>query len=214
MDERAAIATVHRTIIERYPMYHEDPAFEAWLFGKAGTDQERIAEYLDTLADYGILDGEGMISGDYMAMPDPSAMIDEMRARLDALDGRTREVLRVASVEGPTFSSEVLAHLDGAGQEEITGAIDRAIDAGIVRADGGEGMFVAASRRYRFHPLLIRDLLYEELAGDRRAELHRRAIEFLSGELERNSEPGAREMIGQLIEEHNRHGSRPAGSPE
>ena len=213
MDETQSIAEVHRTIIERYPMYREDPAFEAWLLRKAGTDEEKIAEYLDTLADFGYLDGEGMICGEYTAVPDPARVLEEMRTRLDRLDGATREALRVASVEGPTFSAEVLAWLGGSSDGEATSGIDRAVEAGIVRPDGGEAMFITASRRYRFHPLQLRDLLYEELPGDRRAELHRRAIEFLSAELERNEEPGAREMIGQLIEEHNRHASRPAGSP-
>jgi len=114
MDETQARAEVHRTIIERYPMYHEDPAFEAWMFDRTGSDAGKIAEVLDALAAYGYLDGEGMVTGNYAAMPDPSAMTDEMRGRLDAIDGRTRELLRIASVEGPTFSAEVLAHIDGA----------------------------------------------------------------------------------------------------
>lgn len=212
MDESRAISEVHRTIIERYPMYREEPAFESWLYRKAGVDTERIAEYLDTLADYGILDGEGMIHGDYAAMPDPSGMVEDMRKRLDALDERTRAVLRVASIEGPTFSAEVVAYLDEAPLDEVSATIDRAIESGVVHADGGEAMFAASSRRYRFHPLQLRELLVEEIASDHRVELHRRAIEFLTRELERSREPGAREMIGQLIEEHSREMSRPAGS--
>jgi predicted ATPase len=212
MDEKTSIAEVHRTIIERYPMYHEDPAFEAWLHGKAGTDVEKIEDYLDTLADYGYIDGEGMVCGDYTTMPDPSRILDDIRARLDRLGRDARELLRVASVEGPTFSLEVLSHLRGCPAENASRAIDDAVDAGIVRADGSEEMFASASGRYRFYPLQVREVLYEELAGGERAELHRRAVEFLTDELERNEEPGSREMIGQLIEEHNRHASRPAGS--
>jgi predicted ATPase len=213
MDEKTSIAEVHRTIIERFPMYKEDPAFETWLFGKAGTDLEKVEEYLDVLADYGYIDGEGVVRGDYRKAPDPSRVLEEIAARLDGLDGATRELLRVASIEGPTFSAEVLAHLQNCAPEEAQRSISAAIDAGIIQADGSEAMFAAASNRYRFHPMQMRDILYEELPGGRRAELHRRAIEFLSEELGRNTEPGAREMIGQLIEEHNRHGSRPAGSP-
>ena len=74
MDETKARAEVHRTIIERYPMYHEDPAFEAWLFHRAGRDVGKVAKYLDALAAYGLLDGEGMVSADYAAMPEPSAL--------------------------------------------------------------------------------------------------------------------------------------------
>lgn len=214
MDETKSIATVHRTIIERYPMYHEDPAFEAWLFSKAGTDVERIEEYLDTLHDFGYIDGEGMVCGDYTAMPDPSGMVAEMQRRLDGLDESTRDLLRIASVEGPTFSTEVLAHLSDRSIEEVEQAICKAVEEGVFHHDGAESMFTSASGRYRFRPLQLRDLLYDELPGGRRAELHRRAITFLSEELERNDEPGAREMIGQLIEEHNRHASRPAGSPQ
>lgn len=214
MDETQARAEVHRTIIERYPMYHEDPAFEAWMFDRTGSDAGKIAEVLDALAAYGYLDGEGMVTGNYAAMPDPSVMTEEMRGRLDAIDGRTRELLRIASVEGPTFSAEVLAHIDGASVADVDASIARAIDSGVVQPDGGEAMFISSSARYRFHPQIVRDMLYHELPGDRRAELHRRAIEFLSSELEQTTEPGAREMIGQLIEEHNRHASRPAGSAE
>lgn len=214
MDEKQSIAEVHRIIIERYPMYKEDPAFEAWLHGKAGTDQEKLEEYLDTLADYGYLDGEGMVCGDYARLPDPSGILDEMKGRLAALDEPTREVLRTASVEGPTFSTEVLARLHECELADCERMIARAVESDIVRRDGSEGMFASASHRYRFHPLQMREMLYEELPGGRRAELHRRAIEFFSEELERNGEPGTREMIGRLIEEHNRHASRPAGSPE
>jgi predicted ATPase len=214
MDEKTSIAEVHRTIIERYPMYKEDPAFEAWLLRKAGTDVERIEEYLDTLHDYGYIDGEGMVTGEYTKAPEPASMLEEIQRRLDALDDTTRSTLRIASVEGPTFSTEVLARLCGGSAGDAEHAVAAAVDAGVVQPDGSEGMFASASKRYRFYPLQMRDLLYEELAGGQRAELHRRAIEFLSEELERTREPGAREMIGQLIEEHNRHASRPAGSPE
>ena len=214
MNESNNIAAIHLVVIERYPMYKEDPAFEAWLQDKAGTDQETIEVYLDTLADYGYLDGEGMICGDYTRLPDPSRVVEDMKSRIAALDAGTREVLRAASVEGPTFSAEVVARLLEGESGGVDSAIAAALAADVIREDGDEPLYEAASRSYRFHPLQLRDILYDELPGDRRAELHRRAIEFLTDEAGRATEPGKREMISQLIDEHNQHASRPAGSPE
>lgn len=214
MDENHKIAEIHRAIIERYPMYQKDPAFETWLHDKAADNAETVEEYLDALSDYGYLDGEGMICGDYTSMPDPSGILDDMKSRLDVLDPASRDVLRAASVEGPTFSAEVVTVLMDGAQADVERAIETAIAADVIRPDGDEGLYAGASRSYRFHPLQLRDMLYGELPGDRRAELHRRTIEFLMTESERATEPGRREMISQLIDEHNQHASRPAGSPE
>jgi predicted ATPase len=214
MNETQSIATIHTVIIERYPMYKENPAFEAWLMKMAGTNEERIEEYLDTLSDFGYIDGEGMLCGDYTAVPEPSTVVDEMAKRLDRLDEPTRDVLRAASVEGPAFSTAFVARILERPASELTEAFSAAEAAKVIRRDGTGDVFAGAAQRFRFYPLQLRDTLYDELPGDRRAELHRLAITYLTDEIERNAEPGAREMMRQLIDEHNQHASRPAGSPE
>ncbi|MBC8145986.1 MAG: hypothetical protein H7X80_10400 [bacterium] len=214
MDGKLNTDAVHTTIIECYPMYKEDPAFESWLLSKAGSNEERVEEYLDTLSDYGYIDGEGMINGDYTMVPDPAGVVDDMKNRLDRLDAESRDVLRAASVEGPAFSAEFVAKILDQPVESVASAISRAASAGVVRGDGSEDLYLGATDSFRFYPLQLRDMLYDEVPGDQRAEFHMRAIEFLTEEIKRNTEPGAREMMQQMIAEHNQYSSRPAGTSD
>jgi hypothetical protein len=59
----------------------------------------------------------------------------------------------------------------------------------------------------------LRDVLYEELSEEERMRLHDAFVEFLSHELDRVDDGGAREMLQQMISLHNRRAARPSPSP-
>ncbi len=95
--------------------------------------------------------------------------------RMDTLDPRTIEWLRVASVAGRDFDAELLEELLEFDEEEFLTALEEALAAGLLLEQ------VTASGRYSFSHALIREALYEGMSEPRRARLHRRVGEALEG---------------------------------
>ncbi|MFE4963141.1 ATP-binding protein [Streptomyces sp. NPDC056660] len=90
--------------------------------------------------------------------------------RLDFLSAPTRDTLRTAAVLGPDFSVAELATVAGESPAALTGAVDEALAAGVVEADGA-GL--------RFRHGLIRRSLYETMPTALRAALHQHAAQAL-----------------------------------
>jgi DNA-binding SARP family transcriptional activator/tetratricopeptide (TPR) repeat protein len=93
--------------------------------------------------------------------------------RLDRLDPKTIEWLRVASVAGRDFDAELLEQLLDLDEEEFLTALEEALAAGVLLES------TAVSGRYSFSHALIREALYESMSAPRRARLHRRVGEAL-----------------------------------
>ncbi|MGH2483154.1 MAG: hypothetical protein ACRDE9_01700, partial [Candidatus Limnocylindria bacterium] len=103
-----------------------------------------------------------------------------IRARLDALPREQRTVIQGGAVVGRTFQRSAVATLvDGPVEEHLEQAILR----DIVTEEP------SAEPSYRFKHILIRDVAYATLPKARRAELHRRVVDWL------------REWAGDRIEE-------------
>jgi DNA-binding CsgD family transcriptional regulator len=83
-----------------------------------------------------------------------------------------RELLRLASVLGPSFSLNDVACLAGRDPLEAWPDIARALGIGILEEIGD---------LLRFRHDLVREAVYAEIPGALRAELHRRAAEVLAG---------------------------------
>lgn len=209
MDEQqTAIEHIAHHIGERFPMYRTNLAFEQWLFSKAGTDRNKIDDYLDLLYDYGYIGDSGMLADSYAQIPDPDQVSADIERRLSQLDPETRRLLAEASVEGPYISPEVAAALHGS-REGIESLLRKAEGAGVITRDENKADNPILSHHYRFVPLRLREIFYEELPEDDRVRLHTALVEFLGEEVGKEGDQGTQDMLARLISLHNKRASRP-----
>lgn len=209
MDEQqAAIEQIAHHIGERFPMYRTNLAFEQWLYGKAGNDRNKIDDYLDLLYDYGYIGGDGMLADSYAQLPEPDQVTADIERRLSQLDPETRRLLSEASIEGAHFNPEVTAALHGS-QEGVAALLRKAEGAGVIARDEHQADNPILSHHYRFVPLRLREILYEELPEDDRVRLHTALVELLGEEVGKEGDQGTQDMLARLISEHNNRASRP-----
>ncbi|MDQ3529061.1 MAG: AAA family ATPase [Actinomycetota bacterium] len=104
----------------------------------------------------------------------PSGAREILARRLARLSPACHRVLGAAAVLGVTFAAETLAGVLGDTADEVAAAIDEAAGMRLVVADGDEG-------RWSFAHALFLATRYEALGSIERSELHRRAVEVLSG---------------------------------
>ena len=95
--------------------------------------------------------------------------------RISRLPEQLQEALSIASVEGETFTAEVLAQASEAGEEEmlrcLSGDLDRRHR--LVRAQGVRQIGSQSISRYRFRHILFQKYLYTDLDAVERSHLHR-----------------------------------------
>jgi tetratricopeptide (TPR) repeat protein len=103
-----------------------------------------------------------------VALPLPPNIQDAIAMRLESLDDATRDVLRVASVIGRSFTVAALVAVLDQPATELAGALDQAVGFGTIVAS------TTTARTYSFDHMLVRDTLYGELDGRRRCDLHGR----------------------------------------
>jgi DNA-binding CsgD family transcriptional regulator/tetratricopeptide (TPR) repeat protein len=125
----------------------------------------------------------------------PTSLTGVIEQRLAALPQETAEVLRWAAVLGQEFSAVDLAVVAGLTAEQLVGVIADAVTAEVVGearpGPAGTGIMtgpglagagrVGQARRLAFRHGLIRQVLYDGLAGSLRAELHEQAARALAG---------------------------------
>jgi class 3 adenylate cyclase/tetratricopeptide (TPR) repeat protein len=110
----------------------------------------------------------------------PEGVREVVVRRLSRLSEEANQALRVAAVVGTEFEFPVIQAVGGFEEEALLSALEEATDTRLVI----EG---SAAARYRFAHALVRDTLYNELSGTRRAAVHRRvgeAIETIHGGLD------------------------------
>ncbi|MDH6217889.1 ATP-binding protein [Streptomyces pseudovenezuelae] len=95
--------------------------------------------------------------------------------RLDFLSAPTRAVLRTAALLGPDFSVAELATVVGRPRADLVDAVDEAMAAGVVEADGAK----AGGERLHFRHGLLRRSLYESTPTALLAALHQHAAKAL-----------------------------------
>ncbi|MFE4061765.1 ATP-binding protein, partial [Streptomyces sp. NPDC059096] len=106
-----------------------------------------------------LVDSEGRAALDAV----PAGVRDVIRHRLARLPEPARTVLRQAAVAGRDVGVDVLLAL-GADEEVVLDALDSALEAGFL-TEPGPG-------RLRFAHILVRDTLYDDISGPRRAHWH------------------------------------------
>lgn len=105
----------------------------------------------------------------------PESVLGMIRRRIEVLSEEDVRVLRYASVQGEEFLSRVTAELLAIDPIEIEERLDRlATSSHLVRHRGEEELpDRTMSTRYRFAHALYQNVLYQDLVGERRRQLHR-----------------------------------------
>ncbi len=116
----------------------------------------------------------------------PQSVKEAIGNRLDRVSAECNETLRAAAVLGKTFTiDELMAAVDGQNENKLLDALDEAVGAQLLAADGDEA--------FAFTHDKIREVLYEELNPIRRRRLHLRTAEGL--EQHREKAPVAVETL-------------------
>ncbi|MEA2704834.1 MAG: hypothetical protein QOD63_2779, partial [Actinomycetota bacterium] len=104
----------------------------------------------------------------------PVGVRDVIRSRLARLPERTNALLIVAAVIGKDFDLRVAAAAGRADLNEALDVVEPAVATGIVVEDD------TIPGLYRFRHTLVRDTVYADLSGLRRARLHARVAETVA----------------------------------
>ncbi|MBA2460863.1 MAG: AAA family ATPase, partial [Actinobacteria bacterium] len=163
-----------RLLVELVGPDAPDTAVLERLLANAAGNPLFLEETVRMVADVMLLDGDAAVD----ALPIPSSLNALIGARLDALPAREKRVAQQASVVGGVFWQGAVAHLDGTGGD-LSPSLDTLEQRDFVHAHGDST--VAGEREYAFKHILIRDVAYERLPKGRRAELHVRFCDWLSG---------------------------------
>jgi tetratricopeptide (TPR) repeat protein len=97
----------------------------------------------------------------------PDTVRDAVRRRLDGISATGRDTLATAAVIGRQFSSRLLQAATDVPAADVLDALDAAVRAGVVGADG-------PPERFRFSHALVRETLYGDLLPSERARRHGR----------------------------------------
>src|SRR5215469_12089244 len=97
----------------------------------------------------------------------PDGVRESIRSQLAALSDEANSLLSIASVIGTEFDTRLLERVSQYVAEQVVERIDEAIRIGVLRST------TPGSTRQQFAHALIREVLYDDLAANRRLELHR-----------------------------------------
>ncbi|MEA3179394.1 MAG: hypothetical protein QOI59_2917 [Gammaproteobacteria bacterium] len=151
------------------------------VYARTGGNPFFLEEVCHALLEQGALaerNGEAVpaMKADTLRLPDTVQAV--IRSRLDSLESDALEVLRIASVIGREFGSDVLIEVLGA-ERSPERAIDQLNAAGLIQHSA-----LPPLRGYRFKHVLTQEVTYDSLLSHQRRTLHHSigcAIERASG---------------------------------
>jgi len=111
--------------------------------------------------------------GDPLAGDVPPSIRQVVQLRINSLDPRTQQVLRVAAILRSGFDFDVLMALTDLGEDDLLAAIDDALDHDLLRVSD------LGSEHYDFAHAIVREAIATGWSPSRRVRLHRRAAESL-----------------------------------
>jgi class 3 adenylate cyclase/DNA-binding CsgD family transcriptional regulator len=145
------------------------PALREWLRSTAGNPLF-VTELLRSLEDEGLLRIEAGIA-DVPSSVMPRGLSETLVRRLSWLPGETRELLRLASLLGTSFTLADLSTITGRPILDVAAWLREASLAGLVIGDGD---------RLTFRHDLIREAVYGHMLAAERRDLHRAAAQALA----------------------------------
>jgi DNA-binding SARP family transcriptional activator/predicted ATPase len=96
--------------------------------------------------------------------------------RVERLPAPLREALKVASVEGETFTAEIVARVQGAGELEVIAQLSDQLDRRhrLIVSEGSQSVSPGGRRasRYRFRHIMFQEYIYSNLDEAERGYLH------------------------------------------
>ncbi len=166
-------------------------AFRAALVQQTGGHPLFTIELLRAMQQRGDLVKDG--AGRWLAATDlrwdqvPARIADALAARVVRLDAASRDVLRVASVEGETFTAEVAAAVLGLGPRQVVASLGAELDRThrLVSAIDVRRGTAGLVSRYTFRHNLIQRYVYDTIDVAERVYLHdavASALEAVFGE--------------------------------
>jgi predicted ATPase len=149
--------------IERSSAKKADDKLVAYLHHATAGNPLFVDGVVRLLAAEGKLDRTGF---DVCAFKIPDGVRESIRRRLAGLSAEANSLLSIASVMGNEFEMRLLERISGRSSEQMIEQTDEALRIGVLRT-GGPGF-----TRQQFSHALIREVLYDDLAANRRIELH------------------------------------------
>lgn len=199
----AAVRRQGRAFVDR--LLESEPnrlgeAFRQELHKRTGGHPLFTVELLRAMQGRGdlVLDDDGFwVEGESLAWAQLPGQIEGVIAeRVNRLPPDLRYLLEVASVEGETFTAQVLARVVNAGERHVlrllSGELDRRYR--LAHAAGRQEQDGRRLNRYRFRHALFRQYLYAQLDDAERAYLH----EDVGLALETIYEDNAASIVAQL----------------
>jgi Nif-specific regulatory protein len=170
--------------------------FVRWIAWESGGSPLHVRRIIDLLIDRDTLrfDGSGwaidMDRVHTLRVPGGSAAI--WNEKLESLDPKSRSLLQRASVLGDRFDLATLANVARTEAEPTYGTLRKLVARGLVDESTDGALFV-------FPQISLRETLYAGMVESERAELHRRAGEYLE-----TRHGDAAEFVGQIAYHHAR----------
>jgi ABC-type oligopeptide transport system substrate-binding subunit/DNA-binding SARP family transcriptional activator len=159
-----------------------DEGFREALLRHTGGHPLFTVELLRAMQERGDLVKDGPTGGDGAWIQGPALDWDGLPARVEAvieqrirrLDDKLRDALSIASVEGETFTAQVVARVGEMGERQLLRALSQELEKRHRLVREGELSAVGANRlsRYRFAHALYQAYLYNGLGAGERALLH------------------------------------------
>lgn len=189
-EERAAQG---RSFIEAYldaQPNRLDAQFRDALFLRTGGHPLFTVEMLQNMQERGDLaqDGAGLLTatGDIDWESLPARVEGVVEERIGRLDEQLRDILNVASIQGITFTTQVLARLQETQERQLLKSLSRDLEKRhrLVEEAGEEKVGQETLSNYRFVHNLVQQYLYNELSSGERRLLHGetgKALEELYG---------------------------------
>ena len=145
-----------------------------------------IEELTKTLLEGSLLreqDGRYVLDGPLPPLAIPSSLHASLLARLDRL-APVKEVAQIGATLGREFSYEVLAAVARQPVDQLSDALDKLVDAGLIFRRG-----VAPRASLMFKHALVQDAAYSTLLRSQRQELHARIARVLVEQFPEASAP-------------------------
>jgi DNA-binding CsgD family transcriptional regulator/tetratricopeptide (TPR) repeat protein len=130
---------------------------------------------------------EELLAGDPSSLS--GSLTDLLLTRVDALSSSTRDLLRVASVNGTRIDSGLLVRVVDVDEDTVEAGLREATEANVVVSSGDD---------LAFRHGLLREAVYDDLLPGERSRVHSRCAAVLQEDLDRGTIRSGLGALGQL----------------